>query len=139
MSLFEATDDNIYKNILIDTRSYFESMKDPKTKLFFHAVYNLKLDRYPQFIAGAGIILDAAYQINNLLQDDFPHLDTLNEIFDRQYSNGSFPNFIGKNLTINRQGRGEVWEDAAAGVNWNAHLLEYLSVLCPNPKNIKTS
>lgn len=129
-ALYRVTEDQRYAILLRETGSYLLAMRDFETHFFYHTTNHGKIEKRPQFIAGIGMILIGLHETRDLLKVNWTWDDTLKAIFARQYPNGSFPSFVGKNRRM-KGGveRDPVWEDVAASVNWNAQLFEYLTVL----------
>lgn len=123
--LYYLTKNNRYIEMMEDAAKHLINLIDPETKLFYHAIVNGKLVKYPQFIAGAGIILKALDDAERLTGEKFDYQDSLNTILKKQLPNGGFPNFIGyRNKKI---GENEVWEDIVSVMGWNAHMFEFLT------------
>jgi len=138
-ALYEATGEEEYARIAEETAEFLLSMRDPKSRLFFHTTKQGRIVPYPQFIAGAGMILLGIREAGNTLGQRYSLDDTLATLLSYQYSNGSFPSFIGKDRYTGRWalGAGVVWEDVVATVNWNAQLFEYLTQCVADPSLIR--
>lgn len=123
--LYELTKDKRYLEMMKNAANHLLNLIDPETKLFYHAVLEGDILKYPQFIAGAGMILKALDDTEKLTGEKFNHHDTLNTILKKQFPNGGFSNFVGyrnKNSDEN-----EVWEDIVPVMGWNAHIFEFLT------------
>ncbi len=133
-SLFKETGDNRYKEIIEAQSEYLVNMIDPETKLFYHTCWQGKIEKYPEFIAGAGMALVGLKKAEAVIGKNVIPKYTVQAIINKQYNNGSFPGFVGKNLTGKkfRTKGGVVWEDVAASMNWNAQEFEFLSEICEN-------
>lgn len=138
-ALYRATDDESFAKIIRAQSNYLHWMRDPTTKLFYHTARSGKIEKNPQFIAGAGMTLVGLHEVQTLVGDRAVPEDTIESILDRQYPNGAYPNFLGMNDkgTARRCGGGVVWEDAAATMNWNAQFFEYLTRLVETPSVIE--
>ena len=113
-------------------------MRDPHTRLFYHTAKKGRIEKNPQFVAGAGMALVGLHEVMPLIGELAVPEDTIESILDRAYANGSYPGFVGKNDTglFRRDGGGVVWEDVAASVNWNSQWFEYLTRLVDEPDKI---
>ena len=128
--LYYLTKDQRYLEMMKSAANHLINLIDPETKLFYHAVLKGELLKYPQFIAGTGIILKALDDTSKLTDDKFEYQDTLKEILDKQLPNGGFSNFVGYNTPENYRPLGngeEVWEDKVPVIGWNAHIFEFLT------------
>lgn len=129
-ALYKMTKDERYSSILLEAGGFLLAMRDPRTRFFYHTAIQGKIVKMPQFIAGLGMILTGLHEARKLLQTDWNWDDTLTAVRKMQYPNGSYPSFIGKNMSMRGKLRDElVWEDAAAAVNWNAQLFEYFTMV----------
>ena len=137
-ALYQSTGDERYAKLIRAQSEYILAMRDPQTRLFYHTARKGRVEKNPQFIAGAGMTLLGLHEVMPLLGNKAVPIDTVKSILQRQYVNGAFPNFIGKNDTgyKRRDGGGAVWEDVVASVNWNAQLFEYLTRLIDDPAEI---
>ncbi len=126
-ALWRETEDRRYAEIIRENVSFILTMRDDETRLFYHTTDKGKVVRWPQFIAGAGMILVGLHEARKTLGESWQWEDTVNAILSRQYKNGSFPGFAGK-ATGNRRYQGRVWEDDVATPNWNSQLFEYLTL-----------
>jgi hypothetical protein len=137
-SLYEVTGDKNFVEMIHAQSSYVLSMRDPVTCLFYHTAKRGRIERNPQFIAGAGMVLVGLHCVKSLIGEQAIPYDTIRSILGRVHSNGSYPGFIGKNDTglPRRDGGGIVWEDSVASVNWNAQWFEYLTLLVKEPEDI---
>jgi hypothetical protein len=136
-ALYKATGEKDYATIGGETADFLLAMRDPETNLFYHTTQHGQVDLYPQFVAGAGMILLGLDEISSFFGKRISVEKTIESILDKSYPNGSFPSFIGKNKSRIRKGSGIVWEDVVAGVNWNAQWFEYLTRLVDNPSSIE--
>jgi hypothetical protein len=120
-----------------ETARFLLEMRDPATHLFYHTARGGKIEPYPQFVSGAGMTLAGLLKTQSLIGSKAWAEDTHSALLEHGYPNGSYPNFIGKDA--NRPGgrSRKVWEDAAAGTNWNAQLFEYLTLLIDAPTEIE--
>lgn len=123
--LYYLTNDQRYLEMMRGAAKHLLNLEDPETKLFYHAVINGELLRFPQFISGGGIILKALDDAERLTGDKFDYQDTLNAILRKQLPNGGFPNFVGYRNKSDKET--EVWEDKVPVTGWNAHMFEFLS------------
>ncbi|MFC1523808.1 hypothetical protein ACFL6N_03350 [Thermodesulfobacteriota bacterium] len=137
-ALYCATADERFAEIIRAQSEYVLAMRDPHTCLFYHTAKGGRIEKNPQFVAGAGMILVGLYEVMPLLGNQVVPEDTIESILDRAYANGSYPGFVGKNDTglLGRDGGGVVWEDVAASMNWNAQWFEYLTCLVEEPDKI---
>ena len=142
-ALYRATKNDCFAEIICAQSQYILAMRDPETRLFYHTARHGKIERYPQFIAGAGMILLGLHEVMPLIGQRAMPEDTVMSILSRAHDNGSYPGFVGKNQMAipSRYGGGVVWEDVAASMNWNAQWFEYLTRLIENSAQIdvKTS
>lgn len=128
--LFYATNDNRYLEMMVKASKHLMNLIDPNTMLFNHSVIKGELVKFPQPIAGAGIILKALDDTEKLSGIRYSYDNVLEKILLSQLSNGGFKNFVGYNTLDNYRisGNGElVWEDIVPVVGWNAHLFEFLT------------
>ena len=128
--LYYLTKDQRYVEMMRNAANHLINLIDPETRLFYHAILEGKLFKYPQFIAGTGIILKALDDAEKLTGEKFVYQDTLNTILKGQLDNGGFSNFIRYNTPENYRLNGnkeEVWEDKVPVVGWNAHVFEFLT------------
>lgn len=127
--LYYLTEDEKYLQAMKKAADHLINMKDDETKLFNHAFVDGKLVKYPQFIAGSGIILKALYDAEKVTNIKYNYEDILNTILDSQLPNGGFPNFVGytKHDKSCKNDKTKSWEDIMPTVGWNAHLFEFLS------------
>lgn len=137
-ALFQATGDDRFAEIIHAQSEYILAMRDHNTHLFYHTAWRGKVERNPQFIAGAGMILLGLHEVMPLIGECVVPDETIMSILSRAHENGSYPGFIGKNDTglPRRNGGGVVWEDVAASTNWNAQWFEYLTRLVDDPARI---
>jgi hypothetical protein len=132
-TLYRTTQDPRYAKILQETVDFLLAMRDQESRFFFHSTNQGKIERKPQFIAGIGMMLVGLHVAKVLLNANWNWEDTLTAVLKQQYQNGSFPSFTGKNRsTRGKLRKSPIWEDAAASVNWNAQLFEYLTMLDDN-------
>lgn len=138
-ALFEATRDTRYADMIRAQTDYLLAMRDSDTHLFYHTAWGGKIEKNPQFIAGTGMTLLGLYEVRDVVGSKWFPKDTVRSILDRAYPNGSYPGFIGKNDTgrPERSGGGQVWEDVAASMNWNAQWFEFLTCIIEDPGEIK--
>lgn len=128
--LYNLTKDRKFLEMAERAAQHLINLVDPETKFFYHAVINGELVKYPQFIAGAGIIFNALDDAEKSTGEKFNYQDTLNSVLKKQYCNGAFPNFFGYNTFENNRFKThckEVWEDIVPVLGWNAHLFEFLT------------
>lgn len=128
-ALYRATADERYAEVLREVAGFLLAMRDPDTGLFPHTTDGGRVVRWPQFVAGAGMILTGLDEARRTLRAAWDWSDTEAALLARQYPNGSFPGFLGKAAPE----RVEVWEDAMATPNWNAQLFEYLARVTDPP------
>lgn len=140
-ALFKETKDERYAEIIRIQSSYLLAMRNPETHLFFHTTKKGIIEKNPQFISGAGMLLVGLYEVMPLLGDTAILEDTIDSILSMAHINGSFPCFIGKNDTgLHRRDKGGVvWEDTVASMNWNAQFFEYLTCLIDDPAQIEVT
>lgn len=129
--LSTITKNERFNEIAREQSEFILAMRDPDTRLFYHTTRSGRVEKNPQFVAGAGMALTGLAETRGLIGDRAIPYDTIKAILSLGYVNGSFPGFTGKNDTGHRRrdGGGVVWEDVAASVNWNAQLFEYLTLL----------
>lgn len=140
--LWHLTRDERYKVMMATAARHLMNFRDPETKLFYHAVYNGELRKYPLFLAGAGIILKALDNIRNLFLEDLDLYASLETLLLKQLPNGGFPTFIGCNTPDNWRPKGDnsqVWEDIVPCVGWNSHLFEFLTRWVSQPCELKSA
>ncbi|NMC14578.1 MAG: hypothetical protein GYA34_17040, partial [Chloroflexi bacterium] len=128
--LYQLTQDKRYLQMIKNAARHLMVLIDPETNLFYHSICQGRLFRYPQFIAGAGIILKALDDARILTGEYFNYEESLNAILEKQLANGSFPNFVGYNTPENCRLNGikeKVWEDMVPVMGWNAHIFEFLT------------
>ncbi len=137
-ALYRATGDERFAQIIRAQSQYTLAMRDPDSHLFYHTAWRGRIEKNPQFIAGAGMALVGLHEVISLIGDQAIPNDTILSILNRAHENGSYPGFSGKNNTgrPRRDGAGVVWEDVAASMNWNAQFFEYLTRLVDNPEQI---
>jgi hypothetical protein len=140
-ALYKATGDERFGEIIRAQSRFLIAMRDPETRLFYHTARMGRIEKNPQFVAGAGMTLLGLHEVMKLIGEQAVPEDTVRSILSRAHVNGSYPGFIGKNDTGDRRrnGKGVVWEDVAASMNWNAQLFEYLTRLVENPEDIVVS
>lgn len=137
--LYTCTKNNEYARIAEETLNFLIAMRDPETNLFFQTTQKGKIERYPLFIAGVGMTLVGMDDAARAIGKHCDLSDTVRSILLTQYQNGGFPSFLGKNCHASRNGEGEVWEDVALSMNWNAQCFEYLSRLVVGPEQIEVT
>ncbi len=123
--LYYLTKDQRYLKMIKNAANHLINLIDIETKLFYHAIINGELIEYPQFVAGAGIILKALDDAERLTGGKVDYQDSLNIILKMQLPNGGFPNFVG--YRNENSGENEVWEDIVPIMGWNAHIFEFLT------------
>lgn len=123
--LFDLTNDIRYFEMIKNAAEHLMNLKDPETKLFYHALIDGELIKYPEFIAGSGIIFKALDDAEKVTGITYDYEDSLNAIIDYQLSNGGFSNFIGYRFYGDK--KIEVWEDITPIIGWNTHLFEFLT------------
>ena len=137
-ALYRATRDQRFAQMIHAQSQFILAMRDPDTRLFYHAARQGRIEKNPQFIAGAGMVLTGLLEVMPLVGTQALPEDTVRSILRRAHGNGSIPGFIGKNDTghSHRDGGGVVWEDVAASMNWNAQWFEFLTRLVEHPAQI---
>lgn len=137
-ALYCATQDERFAEIIRAQSKYILAMRDSHTRLFYHTAKGGRIEKNPQFVAGAGMTLVGLHDVLSLLGDQMIPEDTIVSILDRAHANGSYPGFLGKNDTgiFRRDSGGIVWEDITASMNWNAQWFEYLTLLINEPEKI---
>ena len=128
--LYYLTKDQRYSEMMKNAANHLLNLIDPETKLFYHCILNEELLKYPQFVAGTGMILKALEDAERLTGDKVNYQDVLNVILKKQLPNGGFSNFIG--YRYKNGDRNEVWEDEVPIMGWNAHIFEFLTRLIQN-------
>lgn len=123
--LHDLTGDIRYLEMMKSAAEHLISLKDPETKLFYHALMDGELVKYPEFLAGSGIIFKALDDAEKVTGRKYDYKDSLNAVIKFQLSNGGFPNFIGYRFHGNKNP--DVWEDIVSIVGWNAHLFEFFT------------
>ncbi|WP_152006354.1 AGE family epimerase/isomerase [Desulfoluna spongiiphila] len=137
-ALYCATHDECFAEMIRAQSAYILAMRDSHTRLFYHTAKQGRIEKNPQFVAGAGMTLVGLHVAMPLIGELAVPEDTIESIMGRVYANGSYPGFVGKNDTglFRRERGGVVWEDVAASVNWNAQWFEYLTRLVEEPEKI---
>ncbi|MCP4541867.1 MAG: hypothetical protein GY832_32460 [Chloroflexi bacterium] len=137
-ALYRATQDERFAEIIRAQSEYLFAMRDSNTYLFYHTAKQGRIERNPQFVAGAGMTLVGLDDVMPLLGNRAAPKDTISSILARAHDNGSYPGFVGKNDTglSRRDSGGVVWEDVAASMNWNAQWFEYLTRLVNDSERI---
>jgi len=128
--LYLETGDRAYVEIMEKASKHLNDLRDQKTKLFYHGVFNGEILKYPQFIAGAGIILKALNDTMKASNQRYDLNTTIEAILKRQLPIGGFSNFVGYSTPQNGRKKGIgylVWEDMIPVVGWNGCLFEFLS------------
>jgi hypothetical protein len=140
-TLYQATKDERFAEIIREQSQYVLAMRDPKTRLFYHTALRGKIEKNPLFIAGTGMTLLGLHEAQELIGDCAVPDDTIESILNRAHPNGCYPNFSGMNDKgrPRRNGGGLVWEDVAATINWNAQWFEYLTRLVDDPTQINVT
>lgn len=123
--LFYITEDQRYLKMMKKAAIHLKNLVDPETKLFYHAIINGKIVKYPQFVAGAGIILKALDDTEKLTGEKYNYQDIFKVILRNQLPNGGFSNFIRYRGKDNS--RSKIWENIVPIVGWNAHFFEFLT------------
>lgn len=123
--LFYITEDQRYLKMMKKAAIHLKNLVDPETKLFYHAIINGKIVKYPQFVAGAGIILKALDDTKKLTGEKYNYQDIFKVILRNQLPNGGFSNFIRYRGKDNS--RSKIWENIVPIVGWNAHFFEFLT------------
>jgi hypothetical protein len=137
-ALYESTNDKRFLGIIRAQCDFLLAMRDPQTRLLYHTTKQGKIEKNPQFVAGAGMALVGLHEALPLLGEHVIPEDTLMSILNRVHANGAYPGFVNKNDTglPRRDTGGVVWEDVAASMNWNAQWFEYLTRLIDEPAKI---
>jgi hypothetical protein len=125
-------EDQRYLEMMRNAANHLVNLIDPETKLFYHAIVEGELLKYPQFIAGSGMIFKALDDAEKLTGEKFVYQDTLNTILKKQFPNGGFSNFIGYRNKNENGGVNGVWEDIVPVMGWNAHIFEFLTRMAQN-------
>ncbi len=125
--LFCLTKDQRYLKMISKAANHLINLRDPETAFFYHGIRGGKLQRYSQFIAGAGIIFNALDSAGKLTGEKFNCEDTLNAVLKNQLPNGGFSNFIEYRNKSDERKRDEIWEDIVPVMGWNAHMFEFLT------------
>jgi len=128
-TLYEYTNDDKFKEIMFLATKNLLKLVDQNTKLFYHGLRSGIVMKYPQFIAGTGIILKGINDTEVVTKIKFDYEFILQEIFDYQLDTGGFQNFYGYRIKGKRII--PVWEDYVPVVGWNAHLFEFLTRIIP--------
>lgn len=133
--LYLETGDNAYIEMMKKASKHLIALRDPETKLFYHGVFNGEILRYPQFVAGAGIILKALNDTMRASDNRYDLNTTIEAVLKKQLPIGGFSNFVGYNTPQNGRKKGMgylVWEDIIPVVGWNGYLFEFLSEILPD-------
>ncbi len=128
--LYGLTGDNKYLEMMENAAGHLINLVDSESHFFYHAILNGRIVKYPQFIAGSGIILKALRDTEQISKNRYDYKNTLHAILEKQLDSGGISNFIGYNSNDNYREKGdltETWEDAVPVVGWNAHLFEFLT------------
>lgn len=119
-----------YRRMMTAGVEHLLRVYDGETGLFFHGVEKGIVRRFPQYVAGAAIILKAISDTNVALGTTYVALGALEAVLTRQLTSGGVPSFVGYNTPDNCRPYGDgtpVWEDIVPIVGWNAHLFEFLT------------
>ena len=128
--LYLETGDRAYIEMMKKASKHLIALRDPETKLFYHGVFDGEILKYPQFVAGAGIILKALNDTMSVSDNRYGLNTTIEAILKKQLPIGGFSNFVGYNTPQNGRKKGMgylVWEDMIPVVGWNGCLFEFLS------------
>lgn len=132
--LYLFSNNSIYKKIAITASQQLYSYSDGK--FFYHAIVHNQEEKYPLFIAGSGMILNALYDCNKLYNLNYNLTSFIKNVLSYQHPIGGVQSFKYYNSKDNHRkkfnDKTEVWEDVAPGVPWNAHLFEFLSKIVSN-------
>lgn len=126
IELYYYWKDQKVRNSLAKLAEHFYRFRDKRFGLFFHRGYT-SLDKYPLFVAGAGIILRVLEDIKTITNKEYDFSDSVENLLKMQKSNGSFPAFIGHNQKAEGSLIKRIWKDYASVVSWNANMFEFLS------------
>jgi len=130
--LYKFTGDKVYKNMITKAAEHLINIIDQENSLFYHATLNKQVLRYPEFIAGAGLIFCALDDAEDLCSVKYEYEKVLSKVLTYQLPNGGFSNFIG----YNEKFKDTVWEDYAPIMGWNGPMFEFLSrKTVPNEKS----
>jgi hypothetical protein len=123
--LFNLTGNPCYLDMMRKAARHLIKLIDPETDFFYHGVIDGNLRKYPQFVAGSGIILKALDDAEQFTGEKYDYHASLKKILELQNDNGGFQNFI---QYYDKKDKGKsVWEDIAPNTAWNAHLFEFLT------------
>lgn len=135
--LAEVTGNPAWVEVARCVVKFLECMKDPDTLLWYHRVDSGGVDRFPIFVAGAGMICNGILDAAQLTGSAVDVNDLAARLLRFQYPHGPIRNFIGYDHPDNRRSRGsgvECWEDAYPTPNWNAQAFHFLCRVLPPPE-----
>jgi len=129
-SLHQHSRDPVLGKLISETVGYTLAMQDPDSGLFYHTTDGNSVVRWPQFVAGCGMIFAGLLESRRALREPWEWSSAERAVLQRQYPNGSFPGFEGKG----RPGWSRpTWEDGVATPSWNAQMFEYLTLVTDPP------
>ena len=135
--LAQVTGDPAWMEVARGAVEFLERMKDPDTRLWYHRVDRDGVDRFPIFVAGAGMICNGILDAAQLTGSAVDTYDLAARLLRFQYHHGAIRNFIGYDHPDNGRARGrglECWEDVYPTPNWNAQAFHFLCRVLPPPE-----
>jgi hypothetical protein len=136
-ALFELTRDAQWSQLARDVAGFLRRFQDPDTGLWYHKLEGSRLDRFPLFVAGSGMIGNGLLDASRFAGVEFDSDSLVKRILRFQYPHGPIRNFIGYDHRDNGRPRGkghECWEDVYPTPNWNAQAFRFLCRVLPPPE-----
>ena len=134
--LYHITGEDRYLQSVAQGVRFIETMRHEPTNLWKHRLTGRKMEQYPIFISGAGIIASALSKSSQIIGQDFDAMSLARSLLAHQLKNGGIQNFMAYNHPDNSRtwaSGHKVWEDVFPTPNWNAHAFSFLCTVLEPP------
>lgn len=128
-ALSDLTRDAQWSRLARDAARFLGRFRHTDTGLWYHKLENRRLDRFPLFVAGAGMIGNGLLDATIFAGIEFDSHSLAKGLLRFQYPHGPIRNFIGYDHPDNGRPRGkgqDCWEDVYPTPNWNAQAFRFL-------------
>lgn len=127
--VYRLTNELKYKRAMKKAAEHLMDLIDDNTGLPKHRVFHGRIESYPQFVAGSGIILQALFDTMKITGKKYNIKKIIRSVISRQLPHGGIQNFVGYHPTGNKQEKEEslVWEGFVPVPGWNAHMFKFLA------------
>lgn len=133
LDLFEKTNSKKILDSCINAADFLNNQLDKDSGLYYHRIQNKEIIKYPEFIAGAMIIVAALKRIEKFSNKKYDSAEIVTKtVLKKQYSNGAIPNFhvftdIFMPAFYPPEPEKTKWRDVLPIPGWNALAFEALT------------